>query len=169
MECGDDDTLISSARDVIDDSPIGLSPDRESILQHHIANINGDLSCERILDVLSPLDPQENSVGFVKRQAINLHSSLKWVSGVTWWYTHPEGRKRRKFLAEQFPYLDIRDLDVKMLGYDERQFELLERTFPPLTTQVLDERIARIARALNRFQGLRTGRFGKENLFTIVS
>jgi len=169
IECGDDDALISAAQSIIEGSRPGLSPDHELLLQHHIANINGHLSCERILDVLSTLGPKESAVGFVKRQAINLRSNLKRVSGVTWWYVHPRGRKRRKFLAERFPQLKIRELDVKMLGYDERQFELFERTFPTMTTEDLDERIARIGRALNRFHGLRAGRFGKENLFTIVS
>lgn len=169
IECGDDNALISAARRVIEDSRAGLSPEHERLLQHHIANVNGNLSCKRILDILSNLNPKANSVGFVKRQAINLRSNLRWISGVTWWYAHPEGRRRRRFLAERFPQLEIRDLDVKMLGYDERQFELLQRTFPTITTEDLDQRIERIARALNRFHGLRADSFGTENLFTIAS
>jgi surface carbohydrate biosynthesis protein len=169
IECGDENALISAAREIVQGSHVGLVPEQELRLQHHIANVNGDLSCERILDVLSNLNPQANFVGFVKRHIINLRSNLKWISGVTWWYAHPEGRKRRRILAERFPRLKIRDFDVKMLGYDERQFELLERTFPAITIEDLDERIARIAWALNRFHGLRAGRFGRENLFTILS
>jgi surface carbohydrate biosynthesis protein len=169
IECGDEDALIAAARKVVQGSRAALSPEHELRLQHHIANVNGDLSCERILEVLSSLNPQANSIGFIRRRTINLRSNLKWIAGVAWWYAHPEGRKRRRLLAERFPRLKIRDFDVKMLGYDERQFELFERTFPTITIEDLDERIARIARALNRFHELRADRFGRENLFTIAS
>jgi hypothetical protein len=61
IECGDDDALISAAQSIIEGSRLGLSPDHELLLQHHIANINGHLSCERILGVLSTLAPKESS------------------------------------------------------------------------------------------------------------
>jgi surface carbohydrate biosynthesis protein len=168
IECLYDEALISTAQRVLAGTPMPLSQDQVRRLQHHIANIKGQLSCEQIVDSLSTITVRNGGVfGLLWRQSLHIRSNLLWISKVIGWYTNPSNRQRRRALSQKFPQLKVYDLDAKLLGYDEHQFELLARQFPQLTAEDLDDRIRRISKSLDRFHGLRSVKFG-DSLFTIV-
>jgi len=169
-DCPDVESIVSTIRDIAEGRTPRRSAEQEKLLQHHIASVAGPFSCQRIVDIVTASGQSLAGApvqSFLERSKTNLRLQWLWLKRFVRWYSSSRGRKKRRFLRERYPEIKLRKLDFAQLHYNEQQFDLLMRQFPPLTTAELDERIGRYANTLNRFHGFRSAIIAN-NLFTIV-
>jgi len=169
-DCPDVESIVSTIRDIAEGRTPRRSAEQEKLLQHHIASVAGPFSCQRIVDIVTASGQSLAAApvqSFLERSKTNLRLQWLWLKRFVRWYSSSRGRKKRRFLRERYPEIKLRKLDFAQLHYNEQQFDLLMRQFPPLTTAELDERIGRYANTLNRFHGFRSAIIAN-NLFTIV-
>jgi len=107
------------------------------------------------------------AISFVRRGKARLELQRLWLKRFIRFYTSSRGRRKRRFLRENYPQLKPYKLDYAQLHYNEQQFDLLMRQFPLLSTSDLDARIRGFADALNMFGGFKSA-IVANNLFTIL-
>lgn len=140
---------------------------RRRELQTYVASLDGPTSAERIAKIVST--SQHGGKGpsrAMRALAAGGQEALrqfKLLSGPL----SSRGRSKRRFLAERYPTISQRNLDLEQLGYSKEQFELMMRQFPPLDSAALDQSLARIADALGAPKVCRTQRL-QSGLVAIV-
>jgi len=144
QQCFSLDELIAATRRLLDgnaaDGP--GDPDKEELMDHYLAARTGQFASERILDIL---DRQY-------RGPAPLPASSA------------AGRLLAKFLARLKAVLT--KLNMQRSGPNRQAYH--DHRFPPLTVAQLEERIRRMGRVLNRFDGVRV-RQHSEHIFQIGS
>jgi len=147
-------TAIAAGGGVLDDA-------RRSELRSFVASLDGPMSSERIAQIVAANQPELRALPGPNRAMRVLAASgqeamrqIKLLAGPL----SSRGRSKRRFLAERYPAIRQRNLDLEQLGYSEEQFELMMRQFPPLDTAGLDQMLARIADALGAPKVCRTQR-----------
>lgn len=121
-------------------------------LRPYVASVDGPLSSDRIArliadgtDGMVPGRGPGRAARARARAALALRRRIKLLS----WAATARGREKRAFLADHHPGVTPESLDHDQLGYSKQQLDLLMRQFPPLDHAALDDRLARIASALD--------------------
>ena len=168
-DCGNPDELNAAVRDVLEGRAAGMSDAQRTLLERHVAHIDGEFSCERIVDlaIRAYEDPRTTRASGLDRLKTVLGLNAVRLGRLWKLYTSEAGGEKRRFLKENFPAIKPHGLDFEILGYSEQQLRLFMRQFPPLNTDELDARIARMARGTGRFAGLRA-RIVADNMFTVA-
>ncbi len=170
VDCKDTAAVAGLLRGLMNGKTIDLTPSQQEMLRHHIANLDGALSCERIVDLLcksEPLETTSTAAELRKRIGITLWMRRLWLKRYTRLFTSRYGRKKRQFLKDTFPELPIRSLDFVMLDYSIEQIDLMMRQCPPMKLVELNARIAKFSATLSRFSGMQAVRL-HNGLITIL-
>jgi surface carbohydrate biosynthesis protein len=158
QSCADAMSLAASLSDILSGRHVRLTVEQQALLEHHIANVSGPFSCERIVGLVDAAYPREFPVGLRKRLSIEAKIGRLWLKRYVNSLASRRGRAMRRYLAAKQPELRMHHLDHEQLGYSLEQLELLMRQFPPLDLEALNRRIAGYADALGRFGSLKVRR-----------
>jgi surface carbohydrate biosynthesis protein len=116
-------------------------PDREQLLRLHIAALDGPLAAERIVDVLAEAGYRDSQPPKPK--------AIRYATG----WAHTQLRTRSKMLNGRRP------------GH-RNSMEYHAHRFPDLSVDQLQERVKRLGRQLDRFDGIRV-RQTSDHVFAI--
>lgn len=169
--CATLEGIIAALTDIRKKGATGLSQSELDLLRHHVASIDGALSCERIVELAEGEDnTMQGVVGNrwgAARSLAQAWMHLLWLKRFLKLYRSKRGRRRRTYLKESYPTLRIASLDYEQLDYSEGKFDLLMRQFPPLEAAVLNDKIRRFSEVTGRF-GLLKAELLSQHLFRIV-
>jgi hypothetical protein len=126
IECFDDDSLIAAVKDVLEGGTHSMTSDRLKLLEHHVASMEGPLSCERILDQLKELPEPGRCNEWGLLQRLDAAAQLQKMQLKEWLRPKPLVR----------PY-----------GDDRKAFQM--------NLKYVNERIARFQKLFGRFKGVR--------------
>jgi surface carbohydrate biosynthesis protein len=143
-ECDDRQTLAAEMRKLLDGSATAADQEQErqrrTLLAHHLANLEGPLACERLVDALDALWQEP---GPALKAAFNpLHAR----------FSHAQWRRRHRRLRGE-------DAEGKKAEYTLHKF-------PPISQAEVQQRVAQFSAALTRFSGVGLREMGK-NLFVL--
>lgn len=151
--CATPAELIKSLKEILGGQALPLEDEQKRLLRHHVANYDGALSCDRIIDAIleRPIRPLLASLGM--RLSHMTAQKTRWLGKYARLHLTSRGIKRRRLIKALFPGLQLRDLDSEQIGLSLEQLELLARQFPPLRKKELDRTIMEFSQHSGMFQG----------------
>jgi surface carbohydrate biosynthesis protein len=141
-ECFDLPTLLDQLREIWNGGGRSLDTNQRALLEHHITGTTGTLCGDRMLDAI---DSQWSLLDFRPKQDIGT-----WISGT---------------INHQRRWLPVRLR--RTFALRQKKDEYLRHKFPGISDAYIAERIARFARTLGRFKGLRAKRLSAD-IYEIV-
>lgn len=130
-------------------------------LRSCVASLDGQMSGDRIARLIAAEPPELRpgaGTGKAGRVVAAGTMELKRFFKLMSYVLTSRGRKKRRFLATNYPDLRPSDLDLEQLGYSVEQIDLMMRQFPALDDAALDDRLTQIAAALGTAGPFRTER-----------
>lgn len=158
VNCENTVAVASVLRGLVDGNRCTLTSSQRDLLQRHVANFDGALSCQRIVRFLQSCElPLTEPAGadLSRRIGVRLWMQRLWLKRFARLILTRSGRRKYQFLRRNFPDLSVFSLDFVMLDYSVQQIDLMMRQRPPMKIDELNASIEKMSATVGGFSAMR--------------